>query len=186
VTDITEPAAAAFRAGVHGVSAINTILSVMRVNLETLRPEPSVEGYTTPGGYSCKAVRPIALRMCMELAKAFPDKTLSGIGGIETGGDAAQFILLGSHTVQVCTGVMLYGYKMVKPMIEELGAFMDKHGFETIEEFRGSSLEYFTTHADLVERQRAAKVKKVLERDSDWKGDEFVEQSDKLVTSTDT
>lgn len=186
VTDITEPAAAAFKAGVHGVSAINTILSVMRVNLDTLRPEPSVEGYTTPGGYSSKAVRPIALRMCMELAKAFPDKTLSGIGGIETGGDAAQFILLGSHTVQVCTGVMLYGYKMVKPMIEELSAFMDKHGFNTIEEFRGSSLEYFTTHADLVERQRAAKVKKVLERDSDWKGDEFVEQSDKLVTSTDT
>ncbi len=184
VTDITEPAAAAFRAGVQGVSAINTILSVMGVDLDTLRPQPTVEGYTTPGGYSCKAVRPIALRMCMELAKAFPDKTLSGIGGVETGKDAAQFILLGSHTVQVCTGVMLYGYKMVKPMIDELHAFMDKHGFAKITDFRGTSLEYFTTHADLVARQRAAKVKKALERDSDWKGEEFVEQSEKLVTST--
>ena len=184
VTDITAPAEAAFDAGVQGVSAINTILSVMGVDLETLRPQPTVEGYTTPGGYSCKAVRPIALRMCMELAKRFPNKSLSGIGGVETGKDAAQFILMGAQTVQVCTGVMLYGYKMVQPMIEELSAFMDQHGFKTIEEFRGHALEYFTTHADLVERQKAAKVRKSLERDSDWKGDEFVAQSDALVTST--
>jgi dihydroorotate dehydrogenase subfamily 1 len=184
VTDITVPAKAAFDAGCQGVSAINTILSVMGVDLETLRPLPTVEGYTTPGGYSCKAVRPIALRQCMQLAQAFPDKSLCGIGGIETGEDAAQFILLGSHTIQVCTGVMLYGYKMVKNMITELEAFMEKHGFETIEEFRGKSLEYFTTHADLYQRQVDAKVKKSLERDSDWKGDEFVEQSEKLVTNT--
>ncbi|RMG10082.1 MAG: NAD-dependent dihydropyrimidine dehydrogenase subunit PreA [Planctomycetota bacterium] len=184
VTDITEPARAAFEAGCQGVSAINTILSVMGVDLKTLRPLPTVEGYTTPGGYSCKAVRPIALRQCMQLARAFPDKTLSGIGGIETGKDAAQFLLLGAHTVQVCTGVMLYGYKMVKDMIAELSAFMDEHGFSTIEEFRGKSLEYFTTHADLHRRQVEAKVKKALERDTDWKGDEFVEQSEKLVTDT--
>jgi dihydroorotate dehydrogenase len=72
VTDITVPAARAFKAGCHGVSAINTILSVMGVDLETLRPQPTVEGYSTPGGYSCKAVRPIALRMVKELATAFP------------------------------------------------------------------------------------------------------------------
>jgi dihydroorotate dehydrogenase subfamily 1 len=184
VTDITVPAQSAYNAGVHGVSAINTILSVMGVDLETLRPQPTVEGYTTPGGYSCKAVRPIALRMVMELARAFPDKSLSGIGGIETGNDAAQFILMGCHTVQVCTGVMLYSYKMVKDMIAELSAFMDKHGFETIESFRGKSLEYFTTHADLHARQTAAKVKKALEKDADWDGEKFVEQSDNLVTTT--
>src|SRR6202030_2792302 len=120
VTRITEPSRAAFRGGCEGVSAINTIRSVMSVNLDTLRPEPSVEGHTTPGGYSCKAVRPIALRMVMEIAtmirREFPGKTLSAIGGIETGGDAAQFILLGGDTTQVCTGVMKFGYDMVKRM----------------------------------------------------------------------
>ena len=54
VTRITEPSRAAFRGGCQGVSAINTIRSVMGVNLDTLRPEPTVEGFTTPGGYSCK------------------------------------------------------------------------------------------------------------------------------------
>ena len=80
VTHIEDPSRSALRAGCQGVSAINTIRSVMSVNLETLRPEPSVEGYTTPGGYSCKAVRPIALRMIMEIAtmirREFPGRSL--------------------------------------------------------------------------------------------------------------
>ena len=108
VTHIEDPTRAALKSGSTGISAINTIRSVCGVNLETLRPEPTVEGYTTPGGYSCKAVKPIALRMVMEVAqvirKEFPGRSLSGLGGIESGNDAAQFILLGSDTVQVCTG----------------------------------------------------------------------------------
>ena len=118
VTRITEPSRAALRGGCQGISAINTIRSVMGVNLDTLRPEPTVEGFTTPGGYSSKAVRPIALRMVMEIATMirteFPERSLSGIGGIESGGDAAQFILLGADTTQVCTGVMKFGYESVK------------------------------------------------------------------------
>lgn len=181
VTHITDPAASAVGAGVQGIAAINTILSVLGVDLETLRPMPTVEGHSVPGGYSCKAVRPIALRMVMQIAKAFPQVSLSGIGGVETGRDAAEFILLGASTVQVCTGVMLHGYKMVKPMIEELKAFMEQHKFESIEQFRGHSLEFFTTHADLVARQQAAKIKKALEKDSDWEGDKFVEQTEALT-----
>ena len=131
VTHIEDPSRAALQGGATGLSAINTIRSVVGVNLDTLRPEPSVEGYTTPGGYSCKAVKPIALRMVMEIAtmirKEFPGRSLSGLGGIESGNDAAQFILLGSDTVQVCTGVMKFGYECVKPMCDELLAFMDKH-----------------------------------------------------------
>jgi dihydropyrimidine dehydrogenase (NADP+)/dihydropyrimidine dehydrogenase (NAD+) subunit PreA len=194
VTHIEDPTRASLRAGCDGVSAINTIRSVIGVNLDTLRPEPSVEGYTTPGGYSCKAVRPIALRMCMEIAqvirKEYPGagRTLSGIGGIETGEDAAQFILLGSDTVQVCTGVMKFGYAMVKPMCDQLAAFMDKHGFNTIADFKGHSLPYFTTHAHLVELQAKAKAdakaaaakKKMVAKDAEWSGDDFVKQSDAL------
>ena len=194
VTHIEDPSRAALQGGATGLSAINTIRSVVGVNLDTLRPEPSVEGYTTPGGYSCKAVKPIALRMVMEIAtmirKEFPGRSLSGLGGIESGNDAAQFILLGSDTVQVCTGVMKFGYECVKPMCDELLGFMAKHKFETLADFKGKSLDYFTTHADLVKRQgerkaaqkaaAAAPQKKMVQADGEWSGDEFVKQSDAL------
>ncbi|MEM6391473.1 MAG: NAD-dependent dihydropyrimidine dehydrogenase subunit PreA [Planctomycetota bacterium] len=209
VTHIEDPARASLAAGLHGVAAINTIRSVIGVDLDTLRPMPTVEGYTTPGGYSCKAVKPIALRMNMELATMirdeFPDATLSGIGGIETGDDAAEFILLGADTVQVCTGVMKHSYKLVKKMADELLAFMDKHGFETLDDFKGKALPYFTTHAHLVELQAERKAAEVQARlakkaaaegatavaepeaatgittDDKWDGDTFVKQSDALV-----
>lgn len=193
VTHIEDPSRASLEAGCSGIAAINTIRSVIGVDLETLRPEPSVEGYTTPGGYSCQAVRPIALRMCMEIATLirdeFPGRTLSGIGGIETGEDAAQFILLGSDTVQVCTGVMKMGYRCVQDMCEQLLAFMEKHKFERLEDFKGHSLKYFSTHADLVKRQAAAREakkaeherKKMVKADAEWNGDEFVKQSDALA-----
>jgi len=196
VTRIEDPSRSALRAGCHGVSAINTIRSVMGVNLDTLRPEPSVEGYTTPGGYSCKAVRPIALRMVMEIAtmirREFPGRSLSAIGGIETGGDAAQFLLLGADTTQVCTGVMKHGYEMVKRLQEELLAFMEKHKFETLADFKGKSLDYFTTHAELVRMQKERKArdkaaaeeaaaKKMVKADSEWSGDDFVKQSNALA-----
>jgi dihydropyrimidine dehydrogenase (NADP+)/dihydropyrimidine dehydrogenase (NAD+) subunit PreA len=193
VTHIEDPTRASLRAGCEGIAAINTIRSVLGVDLDTLRPEPTVEGYTTPGGYSCQAVMPIALRMCMEIAKVikaeFPGRTLSGIGGIETGNDAAQFILLGCDTVQVCTGVMKFGYPIVKPMQEQLLAFMEKHKFERLEDFKGHSLQFFTTHADLVKRQgeaRAAKKaehdrKKMIKSDAEWAGDDFVKQTEALA-----
>jgi dihydropyrimidine dehydrogenase (NADP+)/dihydropyrimidine dehydrogenase (NAD+) subunit PreA len=158
----------------------------------TLRPEPSVEGYSTPGGYSSKAIKPIALRMIMEIAtlirNEFPGRSLSGLGGIETGNDAAQFILLGADTVQVCTGVMKFGYECVKPMCDELLAFMARHNFETLADFKGQSLEYFTTHAGLVKRQAerksaqkvAAPQKRTASGDGEWRSDEFVKQSDAL------
>ena len=235
ITHIEDPARAALAAGCDGVSAINTILSVMSVDLNTLRPEPTVEGFTVPGGYSCKAVRPIALRMVMELATMmyggnsgkpipealdaipapdrksasldtgtisaighfdpqtnagdFSDRSLSAIGGIETGDDAAQFILLGASTIQVCTGVMIHGYSLVKTMCEQLTAFMELHNFNTIDDFRGHALQYFTTHAELVRRQAAIKAADKAARagmvteDKRWDGEKFVEQSNDLVAN---
>ena len=206
VTRVEDPSRAALAAGCDGLSAINTIRSVLGVDLETLRPEPTVEGHTTPGGYSCQAIRPIALRMVMEIATMirdeYPDRTLSGIGGIETGEDAAQFILLGADTVQVCTGVMKMGYGMIHPLLETLESFMDHHGFNGLDDFKGHSLEYFTTHADLVRIQAEARqtaraesearrvaaatadqagTKEMIRADADWSGDDFVQQSDALA-----
>jgi dihydropyrimidine dehydrogenase (NADP+)/dihydropyrimidine dehydrogenase (NAD+) subunit PreA len=190
VTHIEDPSRAALRGGATGLSAINTIRCVMGVNLDTLHPEPNVEGYTTPGGYSSKAVRPIALRMVMEIAtlirQEFPGRSLSAIGGVESGNDAAQFILLGGDTVQVCTGVMKFGYDLVKPMCDELLAFMSRHKFENLADFKGKSLDYFTTHADLVKRQAERKAasaapKKMVQADGEWSGDDFVKQSAALA-----
>ncbi len=203
VTRVEDPSRAALAGGCEGISAINTIRSVMGVDLETLRPLPTVEGYTTPGGYSSRAIKPIALRMTMEIAQLiraeFPGRSLSAIGGVETGEDAAQFVLLGADTVQVCTGVMKFGYHHVGKMCDGLLAFMDKHGFESLSDFRGRSLEFFTTHAELVRmqgerkaRQAAEKeaaaavagsVKTMLASDGEWDGDDFVQQSEDLAAN---
>jgi len=182
----TVPAAAALRGGADGIAMINTILSVSGIDLKTLRPMPTVEGHSVPGGYSGQAVRPIALRQVMEVARANKGVAISGIGGIETGYDAAQFFLLGASTVQVCTGAMLRGYEIITELKDELSKFMTDHKFANIREFVGKSLPYFTTHHDLVDRQKAArdaKAEKRSNRDAEtWKGDISKETSG-LVTN---
>ncbi|KAF8775936.1 hypothetical protein HU200_004071 [Digitaria exilis] len=193
ITDITKPARIALKSGCEGVSAINTIMSVMGINLKTLRPEPCVEGYSTPGGYSARAVHPIALAKVMNIARMMKEEfadgqSLSAIGGVETGNDAAEFILLGADTVQVCTGVMIHGYPLVKKLCAELQDFMREHNFSSIEEFRGASLPYFTTHTDLVHRQQEAikqrkAIKKGLQSDKDWTGDGFVKETESMVSN---
>src|SRR2546426_7528471 len=141
ITNIKEPALAAVRGGAVGISAINTILSVIGVDLNTLRPMPTVEGHTVPGGYSSQAVRPIALRMVSQLALGLPqDVSISGIGGIENSHDALEFFLLGASTGQLCTGVMLHGVKMIDELKERLEKFMVDKGFNSVQEGVGKSL----------------------------------------------
>jgi dihydropyrimidine dehydrogenase (NADP+) len=193
ITDITAPARTSLAAGCEGVAAINTINSIMGVNLETLKPEPCVEGYSTPGGYSSTAVKPIALAKVAAIAgmiaKEFKGTgaSLSGIGGVNTGGDAAEFILLGADTVQVCSGIMMHGYPMIKRLCGGLQEFMRRHDFNSIADFKGASLPFITTHTELVRMQQEAierKRKRVgLANDKDWSGDEFVKQSESMVSN---
>ena len=192
ITDITHPARAALAAGCEGIAAINTSQSVMGVNLQTLRPEPCVEGYSTPGGYSSKAVKPIALAKVQAVSslvnKEFPGCSVSGIGGVESGRDAAEFMLLGASTVQVCTGVMLHGYPLVKRLCGELQDFMVAHNFTDCHQFRGASLPYLTTHSELVRRQKAAVLEKRAQRtglasDAEWSGDGFVAETAAMVSN---
>jgi dihydroorotate dehydrogenase subfamily 1 len=180
-----EPALAAMKAGADGISAINTILSIIGIDLKTLRPMPTVEGYAVAGGYSGQSVRPIALRHVMEIARAQPGVEISGIGGIETGEDVVQFLLVGASTVQVCTGAMLQGYKMVSQLEQGVKAFMREHGFTSLRDFVGKALDAFTTHADLVARQAVAKagLRGQSNRDAEtWKGD-IASETDKLTVS---
>jgi dihydropyrimidine dehydrogenase (NADP+) len=194
ITDIKVPTRSSLRAGADGIAAINTIESIMGINLDTLRPEPCVEGHSTRGGYSSTAVKPIALAKVASIAEViaheYPGrgKSLSGIGGVNNGYDAAEFILLGSDTVQVCSGVMMPGYPLVKTLCSELQEFMSRHGFEKISDFKGHSLQYMTTHTELVRMQKEAiELKKKdrigLANDKDWSGDDFVEQSDSMVAN---
>ncbi len=183
VTHPRDSALAATRAGADGIAAINTILSVVGIDPKTLLPQPTVAGATVPGGYSGQAVRPIALRHVMEIAKAIPkDVTISGMGGIETGWDAAQFMLLGSSTVQVCTAAMLRGYKMIGELTEELLKFTVDHKFENLADCIGHSLPHFSTHANLVAAQRQAKLDRKSNADNNWKGDIAKETSDLTAT----
>ena len=184
VGDVAAAPIAAVASGADGISAINTILSVTGIDFKTLRPLPTVQGYTVPGGYSGQAVRPIALRQIMEIAKAVPDTPVSGMGGIENGRDAAEFLLMGAHTLQVCTGAMLQGYGCIKNMNAELLQIMEEHGFDSPSEMVGKCLPYFTTHYDLVNRQEAAKVARVgKQKDSEtWQGD-IAGETDSLSTN---
>ncbi len=140
ITDIRQIARAAKRGGADGLSAINTINSITGIDLDTLEPRPNVDGLSSHGGYCGPAVKPIALNMVHQLqaddASRLP---ISGIGGIGTWRDAAEFILLGCGTVQVCTAVMHYGYRIVEDMIDGLQNWMREKGFERIEDFLGSS-----------------------------------------------
>jgi dihydroorotate dehydrogenase subfamily 1 len=186
ITNIKEPSHAAVRGGAHGISAINTILSVIGVDLNTLKPMPTVEGHSVPGGYSSQAVRPIALRMVSQLALSLPKEvSISGIGGIENSHDALEFMLLGASTVQLCTGVMLHGVKIIDELQDGLAKFMTDKEFNSVQEIVGKSIPYFSTHMDLVERMRAAKRHRAGEssRDNDWAEKGIVEKTAELTSN---
>jgi len=182
IGDITAPAKSAMKAGAKGVTAINTILSCTGVDLKTLRPIPTVEGYSTYGGYSYAAVKPIALRMVSQLARDDGVGEISGVGGVAKASDAIEHLLLGASTVQLCTGPMLQGHEMVKGLIDGLDEFMEEKGFESVREFVGASLPYFTTHHDLADRQAKAKKAAGKKSDLQW-GEDLTTTTADLTTN---
>jgi dihydropyrimidine dehydrogenase (NAD+) subunit PreA len=150
VADIVPHGLAAQRGGAHGVSLINTIKSIIGVDIDRLVPEPRVAGASTNGGYCGAAVKPIALHMLAALARNEQFKIpISGIGGVSTWRDAVEFILLGSTSVQVCTEVMLRGFRVVEDMIDGLAEYMRTHGFETIDSMVGRAVPRFSEWGDL-------------------------------------
>ncbi|MEO0497596.1 MAG: NAD-dependent dihydropyrimidine dehydrogenase subunit PreA [Pseudomonadota bacterium] len=139
ITDVRHPARAAKAGGTDAVSLINTINSIVSIDLDDMAPEPTIDGKGSHGGYCGPAVKPIALNMVAEIARDAETAGLpiSGIGGITTWKDAAEYIALGCGNVQVCTAAMTYGFKIVQEMIDGLSDYMDRKGYETIEDFRG-------------------------------------------------
>ena len=153
VSDIRRPAEAAKRGGADAVSLINTINSVMGVDIDSLTPRPSTGGLATHGGYCGPAVKPIALNMVSEIARdpATADLPISGIGGIETWRDAIEYLALGASTVQVCTAAMTYGFRIVEDMITGLSDWMDARGLTEVRQITRSAIPKMTDwqHLDL-------------------------------------
>jgi dihydropyrimidine dehydrogenase (NAD+) subunit PreA len=142
ITDIRKPATAAKAGGADAVSLINTINSITGVNLDTFAPEPTIDGKGAHGGYCGPAVKPIALSMVSEIARdpATADLPISGIGGITTWRDAAEFMALGAGSVQVCTAAMTYGFRIVQEMITGLESWMDRKGHARLSDVIGRAV----------------------------------------------
>ena len=139
VTDVRVPARASKAGGADAVSLINTINSIISVDLDTMSPTPGIDGKGSHGGYCGPAVRPIALHMVAEIARdpQTAGLPISGIGGVNNWRDAAEFLALGAHNVQVCTAAMVFGFKIVEEMIDGLNNWMDDKGFRKLDEFVG-------------------------------------------------
>ncbi|MFT6676513.1 MAG: dihydropyrimidine dehydrogenase (NAD+) subunit PreA [Sulfitobacter sp.] len=146
ITDVRKPAEAAKRGGADAVSLINTINSITSVDLDLFAPEPTIDGKGAHGGYCGPAVKPIALNMVAEIARdpELQGLPISGIGGVTTWRDAAEFLALGAGNVQVCTAVMTYGFKIVQEMISGLSDYMDSKGMTSVDEIVGRAVPNVT------------------------------------------
>ena len=139
ITDMCEPAIASIEGGADGISAINTIKSIINVDLEKKVGLPIINGKSSISGYSGKAVKPVALRFIQQMRTnpKLKDVEISGIGGIENWCDAAEFILLGCKTLQVTTAIMQYGYRIVEDLKDGLLRYMEKEGVDHLEDLVG-------------------------------------------------
>jgi len=146
ITDIRYPARAAHAGGADAVSLINTISSITGVDLDSMSPLPSIDGKGSHGGYCGPAVKPIALNMVAEIARDAQTRGLpiSGIGGVNTWRDAAEYLALGAGNVQVCTAAMTYGFKIVEEMISGLSLWMDEKGHDSVEDIVGMAVPNVT------------------------------------------
>ena len=152
ITDIVAPARAAVAAGANALSLINTLNSIAAVDLDTLEISPSIGGKGGHGGYAGPAVKPIALNMVSALGvdEVVRDSGLpiSAMGGIGTWRDAAEFLLLGASSLQVCTAVMHYGFRVIEDLCDGLSNWMDSKGFASIADVRGRSLTRVSNFKD--------------------------------------
>ncbi len=144
--DIRQPARAAKRGGADAVSLINTINSIMGVDLDVMAPAPHTDGKGTHGGYCGPAVKPIALNMVAEIARDKETRGLpiSGIGGITMWRDAVEFMTLGAANVQVCTAAMTYGFKIIDELVDGLKTWMARKGYGRTDQFIGAAVPNIT------------------------------------------
>lgn len=160
VTKISEVANAVEKAGADAVSAINTIQGIIGIDVENAVPNSSdVEDRGYISGLSGPIVRPVGLKSVAEIAQdvSIP---ICGIGGIDDWKSAVEYMMLGCSTVQVCTGVMWHGFGLGKKMYEGLTKFMERRGYNSIEDFRGKALKQITQEVEKMEVRAQVNVEK--------------------------
>lgn len=151
VTDIVQIARAAINGGADGISAINTVESLIGIDVETATPYPIAYGASggdersTYGGFCGPSVRPIGLRVVSSIARAISGVEISGIGGIEDWHSAAEYLMAGARTLQVCTAIMWNGFGIIKEMTSKLQEFMVRKGYETVDSMVGKALPKLTS-----------------------------------------
>ena len=151
VTDIVPIANAAVKGGADAISAINTVESLIGIDIETATPLPiaygmdNTEQMSTFGGFCGPAVKPIGLRFVSQIAKAHPNIPISGIGGIENWSSAIEYLMVGARTLQVCTAVMWHGFSIIKDMTSGLTEFMERKDYESLDSMIGKALPKITS-----------------------------------------
>ena len=149
ITDMVPVAKACLEGGADGIAAINTIKSICNVDLDRKIGLPIINGKSSISGYSGKAVKPVALRFIQQLLTGIKDVAISGIGGIETWEDAAEFILLGSTTLQITTAVMQYGYRIIDDLKSGLEYYMEEQGVDSLMDLIGVANDNLIPAEDL-------------------------------------
>lgn len=157
VTNIASIANAVEKAGANGLSGINTVQSMMGVNLDTFVPYPNVNGKSTFGGYSGMAVKPIGLR-CVAQMRQNSNLPILGMGGISKWQDAAEYITVGADAVQVCTEVMLNGYGIIDGLKKGLLDYLKEKGMNSLKDLKNKAIPNLTTHETLPKKEKAHPV----------------------------
>lgn len=149
VTSIEQAAEAGAQGGADGFAAINTVECLSGIDLETFEPLPSVNGMSTYGGLSGKAVKPIGLRAVAQIARS-QNLPIMGVGGISNWRDALEYMAVGASSVQVCTEVMLRGFGIVREMITGAEQFLREKQIDSITQIIGQAVPKLTKHEHLV------------------------------------
>ncbi|MCR4433412.1 MAG: NAD-dependent dihydropyrimidine dehydrogenase subunit PreA [bacterium] len=159
VTDIVPIAQAVKNSGADAVCAVNTVLGLIGVDINTFAPIPTVDGMGIYGGLSGPAIKPIALHFVSKIARNV-DIPISGVGGISTWRDAVEFMLVGARTVQLCTAPMHFGFRIIDDLIDGLANYLEEKGFSSVQEIIGLALPKLTTYEHL---SRTHKVKSQID-----------------------
>ncbi len=162
VTRITEPALAAISAGANGLCAINTVLGLIGIDIDTFKPKPDVNGYSAFGGISGRAVKPIGLRCIAEISLALKDKqnirnsiSLHAVGGISDWKDSVEYILVGADVVQICTEVMVSGFNIIDKLKSGLSDYLKRKEILSLDQIKGAAISNLTTHNNLDRNYKA-------------------------------
>ena len=150
--NIVEEAEASYRGGADAICSSNTFPSLPLIDAATLEFEMNVEGFVSPGGLGGPAILPLSIAKMAQMTAAFPNNAFSGIGGVSNFEHALNYFLLGCGTVQVCTAAMLdhaVGPNVIRELTTGMSAFMDQHGFKTLDDFRGLRRDRIVSHSQI-------------------------------------